>query len=58
MLEAFGFVRRKQTSGTSHFVFTYADRRLAIPFARPIKEKYVRKALLVVDDLFRKGEAE
>ena len=56
MLEAFGFVRRRRRSGSSHAVFIYAGQKLSIPFARPIKELYVRDALLTVDTLFGRNE--
>jgi len=56
MLEAFGFVRRRRRSGSSHTVFIHAGQKLSIPFARPIKEWYVREALLTVDTLFGRDE--
>lgn len=50
----FGFERRKQRSGTSHFQYTHPDLTeiLTIPFARPIKSVYVKEAL----DAIRKLE--
>ena len=50
----FGFERRKQRSGTSHFQYSHPDliEILTIPFARPVKSVYVKEAL----DAIRKLE--
>jgi len=49
----FGFERRKQRSGSSHFQYAHPDLTeiLTIPFARPIKSIYVRQALDAIQKL-------
>lgn len=52
LLEAYGFQQRKQASGTSHFVFKRPGcLPITIPHRRPIKERYVRRVLEIIDSI-------
>jgi hypothetical protein len=50
LLQATGFVRRKQKSGTSHFVYKIEGypELLTISYARPLGEVYVKRALKLI----------
>ena len=58
LIIGFGFERRKQRSGTSHFQYSHPDliEILTIPFARPIKAVYVKEALYAILKLERSEE--
>ena len=49
LLCACGFVQRK--TGSSHFIYKRpGSPSLSIPFGRPVKEVYVRKALQFIEE--------
>lgn len=58
LITRFGFERRKQRSGTSHFQYFHPDliEIITIPFARPIKSVYVKEALDAIRKIERSEE--
>ncbi len=55
LLESFGFALR--TTKSSHiFVKRKGCQPLSIPFARPLKETYVKQALSRINELIAQGE--
>jgi hypothetical protein len=50
LLQETGFVLRKPKSGTSHFVYKIEGCKelLNVPYARPVGEIYVKKALKLI----------
>jgi predicted RNA binding protein YcfA (HicA-like mRNA interferase family) len=58
LLEAFGFVERPRTSGSSHVIFKHPTMRnsISVPFSRPVKEHYVRQVLKAIAEV-EGGEA-
>jgi predicted RNA binding protein YcfA (HicA-like mRNA interferase family) len=52
LLQETGFVLRKPKSGTSHRVYKIegCPELLTVPYARPVGEIYVKKALKLIQD--------
>jgi len=50
LLRDTGFIRRPQKSGTSHFVYKIEGcfELLTVPYAKPVGEVYVKKALKLI----------
>jgi len=55
LLESFGFTLRA-TKGSHIFVKRKGCQPFSIPFARPLKEVYVKKALSGINELIEQGE--
>jgi hypothetical protein len=52
LLQETGFILRKQKSGTSHRVYKIegCPELLTVPYAKPVGEIYVKKALKLIQD--------
>lgn len=52
LLSAYGFTRRQPRSGSSHYVYSFGQLRITVPFKRPyVKTFYVKQALALLDEL-------
>lgn len=51
ILTAFGFEETQPGSGSSHYKYTRKEKIIIIPFARPIKENYVKFTIKILEDI-------
>lgn len=52
LLNAYGFTRRQPRSGSSHYVYSFGQLRITVPYERPhVKAMYVKQVLAILDEL-------
>ncbi|MCG8401970.1 MAG: hypothetical protein MJA84_10260 [Firmicutes bacterium] len=59
LLRQHGFNRRQPKGGSSHYIYYHHELHdvLTIPYARPVKAIYVKKAIAVIQKLEERSES-